>query len=78
MSRRPKTRRGMPIKVCNFNVDKALHDDFERCRRKHGKFKNKTDFWNDCMKAFVFQMRRGENPAYPIEFLQAKSGKVEE
>ena len=45
-----------------------LRDEFERTRKKEGTFDTTSEFVASAMTAYVLQVRRGEQPAYPLEF----------
>lgn len=53
----------------NVRISKGLKDDFNRAIRTHPEIKNMTHFVEEAAKAFILQMRRGEIPAYPLEFV---------
>lgn len=55
-----------------FKVDGEVKADFERDLTAHGRFHTSTKFWIACMEALSLQMRRGEPPAYPLEFVTEK------
>jgi hypothetical protein len=73
MAKRTKHRRHVAEKQIIFKTTDALLADFERHLKKHGQFSSRSAFFTDCMKSFIVQMRKGDVPAYPLEFLQKKA-----
>lgn len=74
MKRPRKLKRHMakpkpPTVAVTFNCDPVFKAEFEKERKKHGRFATNTDFWVAAMASFVFQTRRGEMPIVPIEFV---------
>lgn len=53
----------------NISLSQELRDEFERSRRTKGTFDTTAEFIASAMAAYVLQIRRGEEPAYPLEFV---------
>lgn len=46
-----------------------LKSDLQAAIRQHPSVENMSHFVEEAAKAFILQMRRGEVPAYPLEFV---------
>ena len=71
MPHRPKTYGEVAEENIILRTTTTLKNDFQRAIAVHPDLKNMSHFLEECMKALVLQMRHGEAPAFPLEFVAA-------
>ncbi len=69
MPSKKKTRVEVADDNIFIRITPTLKRDFQKALEAHPDLSTMTAFVEDCIKALILQMRRGEHPAYPVEFV---------